>query len=90
MKVIRQKDSEETGRVLTDKDILDWLKFAQSETDGVKLDLSKLAQLAQGEMDYDSRQLAQVIQPQQLAVAGVHALVDAQPDDDKQLDDRCG
>src|ERR1051325_8848352 len=43
MKVISQKVSEETGRVLTDKDILDWLKFAQSETDGVKLDLSKLA-----------------------------------------------
>lgn len=27
----------------TDKDLLDWLKFAQSETDGVKLDLAKLA-----------------------------------------------
>ena len=27
----------------TEKDLLDWLKFAQSETDGVKLDLAKLA-----------------------------------------------
>lgn len=27
----------------TNKDLLDWLKFAQSETDGVKLDLTKIA-----------------------------------------------
>lgn len=27
----------------SDRDLLDWLKFAQSETDGVKLDLAKLA-----------------------------------------------
>lgn len=27
----------------TEKDLLDWLKFAQSETDGVKLDLAKLS-----------------------------------------------
>src|SRR5690606_7989190 len=38
MRVARQKVREETGEILTTKDILDWLKFAQSETDGVKLD----------------------------------------------------
>lgn len=27
----------------TDKDLLEWLKFAQSETDGIKLDLRKIA-----------------------------------------------
>ncbi len=27
----------------TDKDLLDWLKIAQSETDGIKLDLADLA-----------------------------------------------
>jgi len=27
----------------TNRDLLDWLKFAQSETDGVKLDLAKIA-----------------------------------------------
>lgn len=27
----------------TDKDLLDWLKYAQMETDGVKLDLTSLA-----------------------------------------------
>lgn len=37
MRVIREKGFE------TDRDLLDWLKFAQSETDGVKLDLTKLA-----------------------------------------------
>lgn len=30
----------------TDKDLLDWLKYAQSETDGIKLDLAALAEAA--------------------------------------------
>lgn len=30
----------------TGKDLLDWLKFAQSETDGIKLDLTALAAVA--------------------------------------------
>lgn len=38
MMVIRQKISEE-GFAVTEKDLLDWLKYAQGETDGVKLDL---------------------------------------------------
>lgn len=42
MRVARQKVKED-GSVQTEKDLLEWLKFAQSETDGVKLDLSKLA-----------------------------------------------
>ncbi len=33
----------DSGEVMTEKDLLDWLKFAQSETDGIKLDLAKLA-----------------------------------------------
>jgi hypothetical protein len=45
MRAIRQKVREDG--VETDKDVLDWLKFAQSETDGVKLDLSKLAALGE-------------------------------------------
>lgn len=47
MRVARQRVREDG--VDTEKDLLDWLKFAQSETDGVKLDLSKLA--AFGETD---------------------------------------
>lgn len=39
MKVIRQKISRENA-LQTEKDLLDWLKFAQSETDGAKLDLT--------------------------------------------------
>jgi len=27
--------------------VLDWLKFAQGETDGIKLDISKLAAVAE-------------------------------------------
>ena len=41
-RVVRQKTSD-TGTLETKADLLDWLKFAQSETDGIKLDLTKLA-----------------------------------------------
>ena len=40
MRVVRQRTQNDY--VATDKDLLDWLKFAQSETDGVKLDLTSL------------------------------------------------
>lgn len=41
MRVVKQKTAG--NEVKTDKDILEWLKFAQSETDGIKLDITKLA-----------------------------------------------
>jgi hypothetical protein len=37
------KSKMKDGVLQSDKDALEWLKFAQSETDGVKLDLGKLA-----------------------------------------------
>ena len=40
MRVIRQKMSEE--RIKTGKDILDWLKYAQGETDGFKFDFASV------------------------------------------------
>ncbi len=40
-RVIRQLVNDDG--IKTEKDLLEWLKFAQSETDGVKLDLTKLA-----------------------------------------------
>lgn len=40
-RAVRQM-TQESGHVVTERDILDWLKFAQSETDGIKLDLAKL------------------------------------------------
>ena len=39
-RAIRQKVTEE--RVKTGRDLLDWLKYAQGETDGVKVDLGAL------------------------------------------------
>lgn len=39
----------EDGSLQSDKDVLDWLKFAQSETDGAKIDLSKLTEMLGGE-----------------------------------------
>jgi predicted GIY-YIG superfamily endonuclease/predicted transcriptional regulator len=47
MRVLKSKMKD--GVLQSDKDALEWLKFAQSETDGVKLDLTKLAALAQNE-----------------------------------------
>lgn len=38
-RVLRQKIKEELGTVETEKDLLDWLKYAQSETDGIRLNL---------------------------------------------------
>lgn len=40
MRVVRQKVRAD-GTVETDKDLLDWLKYAQSETTGIKLGFSK-------------------------------------------------
>jgi len=42
MKAIRQKIQDDDTFVVTNKDILDWIKFAQSETDGAKLDLAAI------------------------------------------------
>ncbi|MDT5061506.1 MAG: hypothetical protein QOH63_1965 [Acidobacteriota bacterium] len=42
MRVVRQMTK--TKIAITEKDLLDWLKYAQSETDGVKLDLAKFAE----------------------------------------------
>lgn len=43
-RVVRQLVLDDA--IKTDKDLLDWLKFAQSETDGVKLDLAAIAEAA--------------------------------------------
>lgn len=47
MRVVRQKVVNE--KIDTDKDLLEWLKFAQSETDGIKLQLTQLAALGEDE-----------------------------------------
>jgi transposase-like protein len=41
-RVARQRVRDDV--VETDRDILDWLKYAQGETDGLKLDLAALAE----------------------------------------------
>jgi len=48
-RLVKQRVREEDGYIITEKDLLDWLKFAQSETDGAKIDLSKLAEMLAGE-----------------------------------------
>jgi uncharacterized protein YerC len=41
-RIIREKTSAE-GNLHTERDSLDWLKFAQSETQGIRLDLAALS-----------------------------------------------
>lgn len=53
MRVIRQKTGKD-GDLETDKDTLDWLKFAQSETDGIKLDLTAVSEAAASVADSGS------------------------------------
>ena len=62
-RLVKQKVRQEDGFIFTEKDLLDWLKFAQSETDGAKIDLSKLAEMLAGEST------AEPGPPQQLAPA---------------------
>ena len=50
MRAVHQKISE-SGKLETNRDLLDWLKFAQGETDGVKLDLTSLAEAAESVAD---------------------------------------
>ena len=52
-RVVAQRVREEDGFIITERDLLDWLKFAQSETDGAKIDLSKLAEMLGGEQAQD-------------------------------------
>ena len=46
MRVVRQKTRAD-GVIETDRDVLDWLKFAQSETDGIQLVLPDVAMMDQ-------------------------------------------
>lgn len=46
MRVVRERISQES--VKTNKDVLEWLKFAQSETDGTKFDLAPLFEALEG------------------------------------------
>lgn len=49
-RVARQKVKDDK-KIETDRDILDWLKYAQSETDGVKLGLTEELLAAVGQND---------------------------------------
>ena len=48
MRVVRQRVRAD-GTPETEKDLLDWLKYVQSETDGAKIDFSKFAEVLAGE-----------------------------------------
>jgi hypothetical protein len=46
-RVVRAIATSRPELLITEKDLLDWLKYAQSETDGVKLDLATIAEAAE-------------------------------------------
>jgi predicted transcriptional regulator len=69
MRVVRKKTTGETPE--TEKDLLEWLKFAQSETDGIKLDLTKLA-AAIGEADSSLADSGQTRKPGEAEGETVH------------------
>lgn len=52
-RVIRQMIKDD-GTIITTKDVLDWLKYAQSETQGAKLDLATLVDNATSVADSGS------------------------------------
>lgn len=70
MRIVRQRTDVE-GNLTSEKDLLDWLKFAQSETDGAKIDLSKLAEMLAGES------VAEHGPPQQLGPATETTAIDS-------------
>jgi hypothetical protein len=83
MRVLRSMmDEDEVLR--TTKDALDWLKFAQSETDGAKIDLSKLAEMLAGESAQQSNGPGgPVLSPPALSAGAieVEAVGNSEPDD---------
>lgn len=52
-RVIRQMIKDD-GTITTNKDVLDWLKYAQSETQGAKLDIASLIENASSVADSGS------------------------------------
>jgi len=48
-RIVRSRVGDDIEFIISDKDILDWLKYAQSETDGVKLDLTAIAAAVGGD-----------------------------------------
>ncbi len=48
MTVVRNKLASTPTILQTEKDLLDWLKFAQSETDGAKVDLTTVLEAMEG------------------------------------------
>lgn len=86
MRLVKQRIDAE-GNIHSDKDLLDWLKFAQSETDGARIDLSRLAELLAGESGGqgglgEQRQLTSAIE---IAVGGGDST--SQPQDEVADDD---
>lgn len=58
MRLVRSRLNEE-GVPQSEKDVLEWLKFAQSETHGARLDFGRLLELLAGESnDADQQQPA--------------------------------
>ncbi|HEU4770140.1 MAG TPA: helix-turn-helix domain-containing protein [Pyrinomonadaceae bacterium] len=83
MRVVRQKVRED-GTLETEKDLLDWLKYAQSETTGIKLGFSK-GEVAEMDAQIDAAWRESVEEEVQRRLAERELIVQVQPVNDRLL-----
>lgn len=87
MRVVRQRTRAD-GTLETDKDVLDWLKYAQSETTGIKLGFSKgeAAEL-DAQIDAAWRETVEIEVSRRLAELGLTAEVQQANGNGRQIHD---
>ena len=77
MRAVRQRVRED-GTIDTDRDVLDWLKYAQSETTGIKLGYSK-GELADLDAQFEAVWRGAVEEEVNRRLAAQELIVKAQP-----------
>ena len=83
MRVVRQRVRED-GTLETEKDLLDWLKFAQSETTGIKLGFSK-GEVAEMEAQIDAAWRESVEEEVNRRLAARELILKAEPANERLL-----
>ena len=83
MRVVKQKVRAD-GTLETDKDVLDWLKYAQSETTGIKLGFSK-GEVAEMDAQIDAAWRESVEEEVNRRLAARGLIVKAEPTKERLL-----
>ena len=80
-RAVRQRVRED-GTIETDRDVLDWLKFAQSETDGIQLGLPDVA-IMDSEIDRNNGEIVEArIRDRQLKLKEAKSIDPPMPEAD--------